>query len=261
MKIGLKLWSTNDYYVPAIHDLLEKKIFDYIELFIVPGSFAEYVSVWKDFPVPFILHAPHSAQGLNFSLHTSQDLNRKHCEEVQNYIGSLFPKYVIFHPGSQGSSDETIRQITLFRKDFPDVFKIALIENKPKIGLNNENCVGASPMEIDRIMKEANVGFCLDFGHASCYAAAAEIDYYEVLRNFLAFSPTVFHLSDGRSNSIYDGHLHFGSGDHDLRKIISLISKKIDSCITLETEKSSKENLDDFVEDVNFVKRLLNETN
>jgi deoxyribonuclease IV len=260
MKIGLKLWSTNDYYLPAVQELLSKQIFDYIELFVVPGSFSKCISIWKDVSVPYILHAPHSLQGLNLSLQTSQDLNERHCEEVRQYTKSLRPQNVIFHPGMQGTVDETIRQINLLKKDFPDVFKIALIENKPKIGLNNENCVGSSPSEIDRIMKGTNIGFCLDFGHASCYAASAKIDYYEVLGNFRAFSPMVFHLSDGRANSIYDGHLHFGSGNYDLRKILSFLPKEIDPYITLETEKSSKVTLDDFVEDASFVKRLLHET-
>lgn len=261
MKIGLKLWSTNDYYVPSIHNLWGKKIFDYIELFIVPGSFSRYASIWKNIPVPYILHAPHSAQGLNFSIQNLQDSNRRHCEEIQRYAQSLRPQYVIFHPGVQGAVEETIRQINFFKNDFSDIFGTALIENKPKIGLNDEKCIGASPMEIDTIIKNTRLGFCLDFGHALCYAAAAEIDCFEVLRDFLAFSPAVFHLSDGHTNSVFDGHLHFGSGDYDLRRIVSPISTRTDSYITLETEKSSKENLDDFIKDANFLKRLLHETN
>ena len=41
MKLGLKLWSTNDKYRECATGLYSQGAFDYIELMVVPGSMAE----------------------------------------------------------------------------------------------------------------------------------------------------------------------------------------------------------------------------
>ncbi len=38
MKYGLKLWSTNDYYISEAIRLYKEGFYNYIELFIVPDS-------------------------------------------------------------------------------------------------------------------------------------------------------------------------------------------------------------------------------
>jgi sugar phosphate isomerase/epimerase len=54
-------------------------------------------------------------------------------------------------------------------------------------------------------------------------------------------------------NSEKDKHLNLGSGSYDLDEIIKLLPK--DKRVSIETEKTSKDNLDDFIEDC---KSLLN---
>ena len=76
MKIGLKLWSTNtDHYLREAKRLYADRIFDYIELYMVPGSLNTHIS-WKDLCIPFIVHAPHSAHGINLA---DPELENNNC--------------------------------------------------------------------------------------------------------------------------------------------------------------------------------------
>src|SRR3989338_7716917 len=143
-KVGLKLWSSNAFYIKSATDLYDDGVFDYVELYVVAGSVESSLEQWKRTKFPFILHAPHAYGGLNFSLKECAAGNRTLIGEVGAFHSALDPKMVIFHPGVQGSIEETIRQIQMFKKEFPDIFKSAVLENKPKLGLKAEICVGAS---------------------------------------------------------------------------------------------------------------------
>ena len=72
MKLGLKIWSRNGNYVQPAVDLYEKGMFDYIELFAVPGS-ASYIEKWENLDIPFVLHAPHSQKRLLFMIMVTQE--------------------------------------------------------------------------------------------------------------------------------------------------------------------------------------------
>lgn len=255
--IGLKLWSGNSDLAPEARKLFERDVFDYVELYIDPKSTDEHVALWKETGLPFRLHAPHSYSGLNLSLSRQQEKNRSLVALVERFRRALDPASVIFHGGIEGSVDETIRQIGIFRKEFPDLFANALIENKPKVGINNENCIGASPREICDIMRATGLGFCLDVGHAICYAHWLKKGWKQLLVEFLYLSPSAFHLSDGDVNSDKDRHDHFGQGNFDLPMILSLIPWS--HGLAVETKRDSYQNLDDFYADVVFIKALIEE--
>lgn len=249
-QIGLKLWSNNIVYGNSLTELHRRNVFDYIELYIVPNSQRTCISRWKGKPWPYVLHAPHSYSGLNMSLSKCERRNRLLIDETDKFRSALKPGNVIFHPGINGSIKETIRQLLFFKAEYPDLFNLALIENKPRIGLKRETCIGSSPEEIKRIVDETGLGFCLDVGHAINYSAWANLKYDEVLDQFLSFNPKIYHLSDGDDNSEKDCHLNFGKGNFDLRNIIKKIP--INTQITIETEKNPSLDLSDFEEDVWF---------
>ena len=253
--IGLKLHSTNISVIPYVKRLKEERAFDYIELFIVPGSYKETINVWENLNIPYVIHAPHSYSGLNLSLKEHEDKNRFLIKETDLFGVALNPTKIIFHPGINGSAIETIRQVLLFKKKYSELFELALIENKPKIGLNGEICVGASPEEIEKIIKETGMGFCLDIGHAIYYSSWAEKGYEEVIDRFIELKPDIYHLSDGFLNSKTDLHLNFGMGNFELRKILKKIP--LDSYITIETHRDMSMNLKDYEHDINYLKGLL----
>lgn len=254
LKPGLKLWSSNTFYIKPALELFRQGVFDYVELYVDPGTEKDALGQWSERGLPFFLHVPHSYSGFNLSRRECQSENLRILKEVEPYRLALEPEFVIFHPGIQGSIDETICQINGMKKEFPDIFNLAIIENKPKIGLKGEICIGASPEEIERIIEETALGFCLDIGHAICFAAWAQIRWEKVLHLFMKLKPKVYHLSDGDMNSHTDSHLHYGDGNFELSKIIKLIPSNV--YVSVETDKDPELHLKDFERDVNYLKNL-----
>lgn len=253
-KRGLKLWSINtDTYYNEAQNLYEKGVFDYIELYVVPSS-NETLNEWKKLNIPFIIHCPHFAHGFNLAKVEKKDSNLDIYLQVKKFADELNSPYIIFHGGIDGSIEETAKQLKSFNEPR------ALIENKPMIALPNRMggnfCRGYNPEEIKAVIETAGCGFCLDFGHAICSANAQKKNVYDYCREFLQFSPKMFHLTDiDDITSVYDSHPHLGKGQLDLEKIFQMIPD--DTHVTFETIKNSKENLDDFKEDMNFLKGFL----
>ncbi len=255
-KLGLKLWSSNSFYIKPATDLYRDGIFDYVELFVVPGSTNACLKKWEKVKFPLLLHAPHSYMGLNFSLLEYEPQSRALLKEVEDFRIALNPRYIIFHPGIEGALEESIRQINVLKNEYQKLFDISLIENKPKIGLKDEICVGASPEEIGKVLKETGLGFCLDIGHVICYAAWKKSDWEKIVEDFIKLSPKMFHLSDGDIDSRTDRHCHFGEGNFDLSRIVELLPSG--AYVTIETEKNSKNDLNDFKSDALFLQNFFN---
>jgi endonuclease IV len=210
---------------------------------------------WKQVACPFHLHAPHSYAGCNFAFKENEAANRTHLQRVEAFRELLRPGAIIVHPGIVGSLDETLRQFKLFAQEFPDLFSLVAVENKPYMGLHDEVCLGASPQEIKRVLAETGLRFCLDFGHAICYAVSFKKDWKEVIGEFMKFKPSVFHISDGNAQSPKDQHLHLGKGNYDLCWLLSQVPQG--APLAIETQKDSKEDLDDFQGDVLHLKGCL----
>ena len=251
-KIGLKLWNINtDYYYDEAIRLYNDKIFDYIELYVVPGHL-DLIDKWKKIGVPFDIHAPHFAHNMNLSKKEYERDNYTKYIEVREYADSLNASVIVFHGGINGDYRETARQI----KNFND--SRILIENKPyqPLRMTEDNkCVGSKYEEIKYIMEESGCGFCLDIGHAICSANSQGIEPYSYIEKLVIFNPKRIHLSDIDISSKYDQHLNYGKGNLDFKKILSIVPKDVN--ITIETSKGSKVNLNDYVQDVNYLKKRL----
>ncbi|MFH0920135.1 MAG: TIM barrel protein [Fibrobacterota bacterium] len=250
MKFGLKLGSNAIAYFNAAQALRDKGCFDYIELFIVPGSDVSLAQKWKSLNVPFIFHAPHSLAGMNLSLKENETHNRKCISEVAVWARALQPRWIIYHAGLNGTLNETIRQFAIFKQAMPDAFRNALIENKPKVGINGECCLGVEPAELSSIMTSLGFGFCLDFGHALCAAYSLNENEKTFLDKLFALNPKVHHLSDGKKHTQVDSHAHLGKGELDLPWLLSLVPAG--GWLTLETNKNYPDKLDDFAEDIRY---------
>jgi len=246
MKIGLKLWSTNEHYIPAVLDLFSQKIFDYVELFIVPGSTVT-IPRWKELDIPYVLHAPHSLSGFNLASKACRHTNMEFILQVYSFFYALMPDYVIFHPGFDGDLYESILQFQSFGEQYPFLYQKVVIENKPRVGLRGEVCIGASPEEISSLLAGTGRGFCLDFGHAICYSVAVNKQWKNVLDDFLMMKPLIYHLCDGFL-SAKDTHEHLGDGEFDLSYLMGLVDQN--KHITLETKKDHFDSLNDFYLDV-----------
>ncbi len=247
MKLGLKLWSINtDFYYKEAKKLYNQGYFDYIELYIVPNT-TETIAKWKKLNIPFILHAPHFMHKINLANKEKFEYNKKIYEQVELFRQKLNAEYTIIHAGMNGTVGETIRQLQIIK---PQNF---CIENKPLVPplIPEYKCVGSTINEIQNILNELDCGFCLDIGHALCTANSLGIEPYAYLVDFQRLSPFMYHLSDGDIQSPLDQHLHFGEGNYDIEKIFSIINPHAN--VSIETKKNTKENLDDFIEDIKWI--------
>lgn len=246
---GLKLWSNNINYFKKASQLFHSKLFDYIELYIVPNSYKNNISQLEKLNIPFIIHAPHDKHGLNFAVKEKQKNNCILLAEAIEFANKLKAKYIIVHPGINGDIREVTRQLRLIKD------KRLVIENLPYYGLNKKGiCHAATEEEIKYLLSETETGFCLDVGHAIHSANAQKIDPWKYLKKLLEFSPKLFHLSDGDYSGKYDQHEHFGNGTFPIKDIFAVLPTN--ALVTIETKKNSKLNLNDFVRDIRFLKEL-----
>jgi len=250
-KIGLKLWSNNENYVPHAKRLYEKKVYDYIELYIVPNTHEKYIKIWRDLEIPFIIHCTHFMHGFNLAAPEKLQSNVKIFAKVKAFCDELHGKYIIFHPGIEGTLESSVEQInTIYDKRL-------LVENKPYISMLNDYCRGSSYEELEIIINSCNVGFCLDIPHAINTAIHLEKDYYIYPERLLTLSPKVIHISDGNIKTIHDKHLNIGEGDFNFLKIKKIITKASNAeYITIETCKNC-DDLNDFAIDIKRMKEIL----
>jgi sugar phosphate isomerase/epimerase/RimJ/RimL family protein N-acetyltransferase len=246
-QIGLKLWSTNENYFEEAKRLFAGGFYDYIELYVVPESLS-FIDFWKRLKVPYVIHGPHFGHGLNFADPQKSGDNLRMAEQALRFADALHAESVIFHPGVEGSIEETVRQL----KHIAD--PRILIENKPYRGFGDVICTGSRPEEIEYVMHQCNIGCCLDIGHAICAANSHKIDHKVFLKQFLALAPSMYHLTDGDPDNELDSHEHLGQGGYELEMLTELLDPG--KPVTLETEKKSPCELNDFAGDVLYFRKI-----
>lgn len=242
LQLGLKIGSKDTQYTDDILSYYDEGVFQYIELFAISDTFDDTVSYWKQFNIPFGIHAPHSAAGLNLACKENREINKSKIEESIKFADSLKASYIIFHSGVNGTCDEVVTQLK------PFIDNRFLIENKPVKGLDGSKCVGATIQELDYIISELNSGFCMDFGHAICAARTQNIeplDYIQSLKE--KFNPQVYHLTDGDYSSELDSHLHYGDGSFPLKDLLGFVPD--DARVTNEAKREKKSSLIEFLSD------------
>ena len=251
-RIGLKLWSNNNFYNHEINRLWDKNIFDYIELYVLPGS-NDFIDFWRNKNIPYVIHCAHSKHGFNLSLKDKEKDNKKLFIEAIEYFNALKAYYLILHPGVTGNVNETVRQLNILLKEH-DIGNKIVIENKPLITLNDEPCIGSSPEDIYLIKSSCNIGFCLDIVHGIKYSIGKNIDWHIVLSEFMNICPDMLHVSDCFTNNPKDEHLNFGHGELNFKEIFSFCKSEY---ITIESEKRSGDSLADFEEDAIYLTEIL----
>lgn len=246
--LGLKLGLGQTAMIKEARRLWADRIYDFIEIYIPLDANPVDAARWDWYDGLLALHAPHSTGGFNFARPEMMETNRRGWLLVDAVRKNLRPAMVIFHPGVDGTVDETVRQAAMLAAECPDLHRIMLIENKPKVGLGGEDCLGASPEEMRRLLAETGCGFCLDARHAFAYAAWAEQGWRNVLGDFLALSPRLWHAADGFVPEVTDSHRHFGDGDMPWREIAR--HWRADTPVTIECGKDPASRLADFLQDL-----------
>ncbi len=253
-QVGLKLFSRNTGAIEIARELLANGYFDYIELLALPGTLKETVSKWREFNVPYVIHAPHELYGLNLADQDLRRSNQKIFAETTAFAHQLKAREIIIHPGLKGDYRETARQLKALNDGR------LLVENLPFISLLETKCVGSTPAEIKAIKRAAGVGFCFDIAHAVKAAFAFGRDYLAEAERYLALRPTVIHLCDAKTGGCFDEHLALGQGNIDLKRLFKIITRQIKSArITLEIPERSYQTLKVFKANSVKVKKYLSE--
>ena len=76
----------------------------------------------------------------------------------------------------------------------------------------------------------------------------------DYINDFLEINPCIYHLTDGDYSSERDAHLHYGEGTFPLKGLLGMIPKE--AKVTNEAKHDSNINLNDFVEDILYVKNI-----
>lgn len=249
IKYGIKLWSPDKSYFPEAVDLCHKDLIDFVELYILPNTFPKkYLDILKNIPTQ--VHAPHSLHGFNvFELDKEKiNLFKNQAVKVADFFNS---QYIILHAGMG-------RDRKIFKRNIKKIYdKRILIENKPKIGLNNQICFGYSLPQLKFIKNQCRVNnICLDIGHAIKSAVSQRKDYKKYLETLIkALEPNYFHISDGLLSSEKDEHLDLGRGDFDLKWIKNQINQSANKhtvYLVFETPKKNNDLRNDIKNVIGF---------
>ena len=241
-QIGLKVGSINTQYTDEILEYYDKGIFQYIELFVPVGSYKDTIEYWKQFHIPFGVHAPHTLAGLNLASPSEYEGNKAKIEEAIRFADSLKASYIIFHSGTNGKAEEAVRQLS------PYVDDRFLIENKPIKGFGGDYiCVGTDYNELKAMVEALHCGFCLDFGHAICAANTLKRNPLEFIALLRRLDPKVYHLTDGDYKSEIDSHYHYGEGTFPLKELLAFVPDG--GMITNEAKRENMTTLKEFYQD------------
>ncbi len=259
---GMKLWSKdfikNKEFVKEAEKALKEGKFDYLELFALPTTFEDTKNAVKNSfsGQKVIIHAPHGIQDLDIGNSEELENNRRRLKDSQLFADMLGADIIILHPGMQSGEQflaESIRQF----KEFNDAR--LTVENLPAYCSQTKRLLhGIEPAEIKRIMAETGAKFCLDFSHAICGANSCQRDIYEVLSEFKALKPAMYHLCDGEVESTNDSHLHYGEGDYDLRRLVTEFTTD-EAYITMETGHGIPTDVLPWLEDVAYIRQVIGE--
>jgi len=246
IKFGLKLWSTNTDLIDEAAQLIDEKIFNFIELFVVPDTQITQFLI----DVPYIIHIPHHKFGVNIGEGKIKKYNLDKINESIKWADELKAKYLILHAGdgSMEHAADLLHELTDSRIQ---------IENMPQIGLNGEKMIGHSPEQIRDLINNNEMGLCLDFGHAVKAAASLGVNYKNFINQFLNLNPKIFHLCDGFVDYERDEHLNIGKGCYDFDFLINCVERNNSKLITLETPRINQKSLKEDTENIDKLKKII----
>lgn len=250
IKYGIKLWATNnkDWFEEAV-DLCNKKQVDFVELYVVADSFElKELEILKK--APTIIHSPHFKHNFNIF-----DLGEEQITVFKNQVISaadfLKSKYIVLHAGVGDN-------LKIFKENFKKISDSRIIiENMPKIGLNDKICFGYSLEQLEFIKDKCGLKICLDIAHAIKSAISQKIDHKEYLESLIKeLAPNYFHISDGKLDNEKDEHLNLGEGGFDLKWVknnLMRLANKNDVDLVFETPKEG-ENLENDMKNIDYFK-------
>ena len=236
MKIGVKIFPKSREHILKLAGMAK---IDFIEVMAVQGEDYGFV---EELGLPVNIHCEHYGFGINLADNQKAEKNKAAVDFALQLADRFDSDFVVVHPGvkiDECSIDKTIS----FLKQFKD--RRLLVENMCLIsGLDNKTkFIGTTPKEIEKVMTSANMGLCLDFGHANERAYNLGVDGLEFIKQFMQLKPAYFHISD--NNGVSDFHSNLGEGTMDIEALKRLIESTGNKQITIETNLILEKQIND----------------
>ncbi len=147
----------------------------------------------------------------------------------------LYSPLSIYWDGATDLSKKSLRELKKYSEEYGVVLAL---ENLPEMWLT----ICSTVKEIKEFLKELDIKFCLDVGHAY---TAGELD------EFLELSPVNVHLHDNLGEE--DVHLKLGDGDVDIKHALKSL-KGYDGNFVIEGRE-----MEELIESKNYLTNLLND--
>lgn len=237
IKIGLKLGPS----VTSDHIHQTRDIVDFYELYAQIGCGYDEL---QNFDKPIVLHIPHSSDGTNFANPEKRDINLRTLEHVLRLAEKFNVKKLVFHPELYENEACTIDSLVTFVRENYD--PRLHVENMPYNSLGVLH-MGSSVDEIERIMREANVKFCLDLAHATEYLTYKNMDLQKI-DDYVKLGPSHYHVTDTDLSLVFDPnfdetHLNIGEGNMNFSDTLAHLPDGAE--LTLETPMNASKNIDE----------------
>ncbi len=227
MKFGLKVHHTDLAYLIDMEP-------DALEFALFPG---DVEGSWVDdvkFDGPIVVHMPEKFKdGTLIDPASSDDKKRSASVNMLKRTIDLSEKLnasiVILHPGGVRKSPESVDNSPLL-DSMGELLSYApksielILENMPDIYWYNgeliSSCLFKDEAEISGVLKQLNMGMCMDVCHAKLHCNASKVDFYSYIKQLKPFIRHV-HVSDAGGIS-YEG-MQIGDGEIDFRGILPLL--------------------------------------
>jgi deoxyribonuclease-4 len=233
MKIGIKIWSTNEELFPEVKEAFDKELIDYVEMYYIPGSDPD-ISLLKD--IPMIVHTPHFKHGFNIGKDSSD--NMRLFLETKTFVEKVGALYQIIHPGFGGSEENVIAFLKKIRHAYgKEGSKRIMIENMPYKSLEGTACHGHTVEQMERYLKIGPFSFCFDLAHACKASISLRTPYKTYVKDFFRLKPASAHLSGCDLECEKDQHLNLWETEMELRHFLPSFGDKL--MVAVETPKSN----------------------
>ena len=242
IEFGLKVMSNKPELVREMNSLHKKGVISYAEIYYLFGT---DIGPFNGCSMPLVVHCDHTENGLNIC-----DNGEKRFEMLDRLLeasDTVDAKYVIIHAGF-GERKNAIE----FLERADD--KRIILENMPKVGINNERMIGFDEKEMKALAGE-RFSTCLDFSHAARASVSLKRSYNELVLGLMELNPKMFHLSDADFRGEKDNHMKLGRGELDLRFVRGCIEKNRSRMVTMETPKSDMNSFKEDLENIGYFKR------
>jgi endonuclease IV len=227
MKIGVKIWPDSAGYA---YEIAEHA--DFIE---VGAKRACDFSFLEDIDLPFVVHAEHGNQGVNYMDSSDAGNSRESLDFAMKLADTLNARTIIVHSGFVDSSGRTNQEAAIsFLREVSD--RRVLVENtlfgEDRDG-QHVGCPFSTPGNMKGLLSATNKMMCLDFSHAHITSCLTGTDCFQDIEKFIALSPKHFHACGGIEGRAEDMHLHLWEGTLNIEAFKRLLPKS--AWVTLET--------------------------